>query len=186
MKWFKEPLLQFLLLGAFIFVFYRWQQPPPVNQISVPASLDAAAREQFINETVLIREAQKLGLDKNDSIINRQLQQKMRALLEAAATDQISDAELAAWIDRQPERYGQAPRVDVMQRLFRRSQHPNSYQAAQQALAATNNTSNALETEAETLLNVSQRELRAATERALQLRSLLSRTKPGMARSIPD
>lgn len=160
MKWLKDPLLQFLLLGALIFAVYSWQQPAPIKQIRVPAELDAAAREQFINEAVLIREARKLGLDQNDSIINRQLQQKMRSLLEAVAQMQINDRDLADWITRHPERYSQSPRVDVVHRLFRRSQHPNAEKAAKAALAADVHQPNNTETDIEQLFNISQGDLR--------------------------
>jgi len=49
-----------------------------------------------VKEEILSREAVKLGLDQNDTVIRRRLQQKMEFVAEDfAATSEPTDAELA-------------------------------------------------------------------------------------------
>ena len=96
-----EPLLHFLLLGAAIFVAYSWvatlnsaepgkivitqgqlasmmetftlvRQRPPTRE-----EWEGLIRER-VREEVYYREALALGLDKDDLIIRRRLQQKMQ------------------------------------------------------------------------------------------------------------
>jgi hypothetical protein len=121
----REPLIHFLVIGAAIFVlsarfggeqgsaprdrivvtegrvqqlaqiFTRtWQRPPTAQELR--ALIDA-----HVQEEVYYREALKLGLDRDDIVIRRRMQQKMEFLTEPgedalAATDSELQAYLAA------------------------------------------------------------------------------------------
>lgn len=104
MKFLREPLVQFLFLGGLIYLAYGFFAPqteeeksniivvsePRVqwmqtgwkqrwNRLPTRAELDGMI-EQYIKETVLYNEAVKMGLDKDDGIIRRQLAQKVEFL----------------------------------------------------------------------------------------------------------
>ena len=129
MRFVKEPLLHFLLIGAALFVAYgylsreqesdpqnitvsaghvehlastfakTWQRPP--TQEELKGQID-----QFVKEEILSREAVKLGLDKNDAVIRRRLQQKMEFVTEdLLATAEPSDAELSEYLSKHPDAF---------------------------------------------------------------------------------
>jgi hypothetical protein len=121
----REPMVHFLVIGAAIFVlsarfggeqqaaprdrivvtegriqqlariFTRtWQRPPTAQELR--GLVDAHVKEE-----VYYREALKLGLDRDDTMVRRRLQQKMVFLAEPsegalAATDTVLKAYLAA------------------------------------------------------------------------------------------
>jgi hypothetical protein len=156
-RWFDEPLFRFLLLGLAILVADRLitssgHMPggPQDQRIVVTASRQAALAEAFraehgrapagdelqalldrwIDEQVLYREALALGLDRRDVIVQRQLTQKMRFLIEdAALLPEPSQAELQAWLERHPERYGQGPTVSFEQVFISRGRHGERLQS---------------------------------------------------------
>ena len=103
-KWYKEPLLHFLIIGAMIFVLFsivnkeenvisgnkiivstadierlsfNWsrQWNRPHTETELKGLIDA-----YIKEEVYYREALALGLDQNDTILRRRLMQKMEFL----------------------------------------------------------------------------------------------------------
>ena len=98
---FREPLLWFLIVGAFLFAAdsYFSRQPETVVvdesvrnrlnklwqvQMGNPATqveLDSLV-QNWIREEVLFREALRLGLDRDDSIVRRRLVQKLGFLVE--------------------------------------------------------------------------------------------------------
>jgi len=139
MKLLKEPLLHFLLLGAALFGGYavlNRNQPAAQNEILVSAGqIDSLAAtfikvwqrppnaqelkaqiDQYVKEEVLSREAIALGLDKNDTVIRRRLQQKMEFLAEdfAAASDP-SEAELADYLAKHPDQFAEEARFTFRQ-----------------------------------------------------------------------
>jgi hypothetical protein len=101
-KLLHEPLLHFLLLGGLLFAVYYATRPAPDMQIAVsaadverlaqefattwrrPPSDDEleAMIEDYIRDQVLARVGVSLGLDQDDTIIQRRLRQKMEFLLE--------------------------------------------------------------------------------------------------------
>src|SRR5262245_55195571 len=123
----KEPLLHFLLLGAALFAAYGFlnrSTQAQLGEVIVRAGQieHMAARfaqfqqraptteelkgliDQYVREEVLSREAIKLGLDQNDAIIRRRLQQKMEFVATDLATvDEPSDAELTDWLANHPD-----------------------------------------------------------------------------------
>ena len=106
----RQPLLHFLIAGFALFVLYgdlqhstldqnpqrieitpevvqriaiswlaRWQRPASEQQLQ-------GLIEEYVKEEILYREALKLGLDKDDTIIRRRLAQKMDFLAEDVAS----------------------------------------------------------------------------------------------------
>ena len=105
MRFWKEPLVQFLVIGGLLFVGYTVFAPeaePPREQIVVGAlriqsleqSFEATWKrpptaserqgliDDFLVEEVFYREAQNLGLDQDDIVIRRRMRQKMEFLLQ--------------------------------------------------------------------------------------------------------
>jgi hypothetical protein len=118
----QEPFLHFLLLGALIFISYRflskqvddepqrivitqgqitsmiigfsrtWQRPPTREE------LDGLIRDRA-REEVYYREALAMGLDRDDPIIRRRLQQKLEFVTEDVSLPvEPSDAELTEYL----------------------------------------------------------------------------------------
>jgi len=107
----SEPFVHFLAIGALIFVTYTainrdteapqeetilvssgqigqifevfsrtWQRPPTPDELR--GLIDA-----YVKEEVFYREGRKLGLDDNDTVFRRRLQQKMEFLMEPGAAE---------------------------------------------------------------------------------------------------
>jgi hypothetical protein len=103
-KFYKEPLLHFLIIGAMIFVLFsivnKEEDIVSGNKIVVstveierlsnnwskkwnrsPTETELRGLvDSYIKEEVYYREALALGLDKNDTILRRRLMQKMEFL----------------------------------------------------------------------------------------------------------
>jgi hypothetical protein len=123
----KEPLLHFLLIGAVLFMVYglfvkpsggergeiivtqgqiealatafakTWQRPPTSDELT--GSIRAQVREE-----VYAREAVAMGLDRDDPVIRRRLQQKLEFISnDLVAERQATDAELDAYLQAHPE-----------------------------------------------------------------------------------
>jgi peptidyl-prolyl cis-trans isomerase C len=148
-RWLREPLLRFLLLGLVILGMDRLLtvndgSDPDAMRIVVSTGRQAALAQAFkaehgrapqpqelqalldrwIDEQVLYREALALGLDRRDVIVQRQLTQKMRFLIEDDGLLPEPDAgELQAWLEQHPERYGRAPTVSFEQVFLSRGRH---------------------------------------------------------------
>jgi hypothetical protein len=121
-KLIREPFIHFLLLGAAIFVAHRfvsgradnqtgkivitqgqitsmvmgfsrtWQRPPSREE------LEGLIRDQ-VREEVYYREAVAMGLDQDDPVIRRRLQQKLEFVTDdVAALAEPTDAELEEYL----------------------------------------------------------------------------------------
>ncbi len=136
----REPLVQFLLLGAAFFALDAWLRPTSANTASTEIVVSEArvsnlaqnfrrtwqrppTREELdglveshVREEVFYREALALGLDRDDSIIRRRLQQKMEFVSEeAAALAKPTDEELNAYLKANAEAFRSEPRVTFVQ-----------------------------------------------------------------------
>jgi hypothetical protein len=129
MRFLREPLLHFLLLGAGLFalfyfvnkdsgdepgrivvtagqiqhladVFTRtWQRPLTKQELE-------GLIQDYVREEVLYREAIALGLDRDDTVIRRRLRQKMEFMSEDVATQtELSDEELRDYLVKHPEKF---------------------------------------------------------------------------------
>lgn len=134
----KEPLVHFLLIGALVFAAHTlWQARQNTAERTIIISQDAlqrlsmiwageAGREptpddvrgllaEYVREEVLYREALRLGLDDDDTIIRRRLAQKMGFLLSNDADEQtLTEADLRAAFEANPEQYRQPPRISLV------------------------------------------------------------------------
>lgn len=130
----REPLLHFLIAGFVLFGLYgglhgstvnqdpqqiiitpndiqrieiswraRWQRPPSDQQLQ-------GMLEEYVKEEILYREALKLGLDKDDTIIRRRLAQKMDFLAEdVASLREPAPGVLENWYSQHQEQYAPPP-----------------------------------------------------------------------------
>src|SRR5262245_3626845 len=158
-RWLREPLVHFLLLGAGIFAlaslvgdraggpegrirlgpadvellrqgFERtWRRPP------TPAEL-AGLVEERVREEVYYREALALGLDRDDTIVRRRLRQKLEFLAEDRAVSPPTDADLEAWLRANPARFRNEPRVRFEQVFLSRDRRGERLRADAEALLA--------------------------------------------------
>ncbi len=138
MKLLREPLLHFAVAGLLIFGAWRllgvpadapekivvssatvgqlanlfertWQRPP------TPQEIDGLI-EDHIREEVFYREAKKLGLDENDTVIRRRLRAKMEFIDDnSAALAAPSDAELERYMADNPAQFEIEPRFGFRQ-----------------------------------------------------------------------
>jgi hypothetical protein len=128
-NWLQEPFVHFLVAGLALFAFFAvrgeevdpesriitideaqvsrlaaswqqtWQRPPS------PTEIDNLIRDH-IKEEVYYREAIRLGLDQDDTVIRRRLRAKMEYLATAQAENApVDDATLQTWLDKNPARY---------------------------------------------------------------------------------
>lgn len=128
----RSPLLHFLVIGCAIFALAPAREDTRRVELSsaslaalraAQASRDAVsalppdrAREvdaRAIEDEVLYREALRLGLDKDDPIIRQRLVQKLLLLVEdmGGASRPPTDAELRAYLEADPARFGVPARV---------------------------------------------------------------------------
>ncbi len=138
MRWLKEPLLHFLLIGAGLFVLFyqvsdeaaeradrivvtaddidrmaalwarRWQRPP------TSAELDGLIASR-IREEVLYREARALGLEQDDTIVRRRMAQKMEFLFQDIAQPaEPTEAALETFLQQNVARFQESARFSFM------------------------------------------------------------------------
>lgn len=165
MRILKEPLLHFLLIGAVIFgVDARRQRraegesSSDGRRIHVDAATITRLKEgwtrQFqrtpdaddlrglveahIKEEVLCREALKLGLERDDTIVRRRLAQKMEFLTQDLATASTpDDAALEKFFAEHAARYARPARLSFRHVYFSRDKRGEKADAgARDALAA--------------------------------------------------
>ena len=137
----KEPILHFLLIGVLLYVTYqsfnnylnrdkniihvskeeiqmldqgwqmRWNRPP------TPEEKEGLLR-QNIRDKVLYRTAIKMGLDKEDMVIQRRMVQKIDYLgADIIQPPQPNEAELVAYFEEHKDEYT-LPEVITMTHLF--------------------------------------------------------------------
>jgi peptidyl-prolyl cis-trans isomerase C len=142
MKFFREPLVHFLAIGAAIFMMYSfWGEKGTQEQertITIAAGeinwlTDAWQKrwnrpptpeerqgliDQYLREMILSREAIAMDLDKNDSVIRRRLAQKLEFLSQDLISPQPpTEEELKAYFEAHMDRY-QASDLVTMTHVF--------------------------------------------------------------------
>jgi peptidyl-prolyl cis-trans isomerase C len=130
-RWLREPLLHFVLIGLVLFGFYAYTHRGRVGVESsrqIALSLDElrgmetffeaqwhrqptpvefqSMVEDKVREEVLYREGLAMGLDKDDTIVKRRMAQKMQFIAEdVAAAHEPSTAELKAWFQKNADKF---------------------------------------------------------------------------------
>jgi len=137
----REPLFHFVLLGAALFVgdalWERWQVKSAYTirvspeEMQRQAAIFAAENRRdpsdedlqgllfaHVEEQVLMREAVRIGLDTDDTIIRRRLAQKMRFLINDVGDAGLpKDAVLKAWYQDNQETFIQ-PETRSFEHIF--------------------------------------------------------------------
>jgi len=141
---FGEPLVQFLIIGAVVSGFYAlvdggpsedarrqtievgpgrvaqlhetfsrtWQRPPTKDELE-------GLINAFIKEEIFYREGRAMGLDQDDTVFRRRLQQKMEFLMEPSAAElTASDTELQAFLESRPDLFKLSAQVAFRQIFF--------------------------------------------------------------------
>ena len=147
MRVIREPLFQFLILGAVIFAAHRfitrhrtdkpgeivvtqaavenlvtgfartWQRPPTEEE------LQGLVRD-YIREEAAYREALTLGLDRDDMIVRRRLRQKLEFVSDELATrTEPSDAELQSFLEVHRGTFQTEPLFSFRQIYFNPQRH---------------------------------------------------------------
>jgi hypothetical protein len=147
MRLFREPLFHFLILGAVIFAAHglitrhktdkpgeivvtqgavenlitgftrTWQRPPTEDELHGLVS-------DYVREEVAYREALALGLDRDDMIVRRRLQQKLEFLSDDLATrTQPSDADLQSFLQAHKGLFQTEPLFSFSQIYFNPQLH---------------------------------------------------------------
>ena len=127
-RWLRDPLVAFVLLGLGVFALDGWlagsETARPVIEITSERVERLRARwiaqwgreptetelqtliDEAVDEEVLYREAQRLGLDRDDAIVRRRLAQKLTFILEdAGVAGPPPEAAIAEYFARHAERY---------------------------------------------------------------------------------
>lgn len=136
----REPLLHFLALGLLIFAVDAWwsgrggEQAIVISRAQVGALQQNFLRtwqrpptaaetqhliEEAIRDEVLQREAVRLGLDRDDTVIRRRLRQKLEIITEeGAAAVAPSEAELEAFRQQHAAQFQGEARIAFEQVYF--------------------------------------------------------------------
>ncbi len=140
-RWFKEPLIHFLLLGGLIFLFYNsvagkgsavdeifisrgqqenllntftrtWQRPPTPQEFQ-------GLLQDYIRQEIAYRESRNMGLDQDDIVIRRRLRQKLELLVEEVASlAPPSDEQLQVYLDDHAQEFMIDPHLSLRQIYF--------------------------------------------------------------------
>ena len=146
MRWLREPVWHFVVLGAGVFALHRAMAPElSARRIAVTANVRRALLaehaqrygapptpaqaqaliERWLDDEVRVREAQVLGLDREDLIVRRRLIQKMDFLLEdTTPLARATDADLQAWLVARPVQYALPERVSFEHVFAGTERHP--------------------------------------------------------------
>ncbi|HMN43744.1 MAG TPA: peptidylprolyl isomerase [Povalibacter sp.] len=155
-RWLREPLLHFLLLAVCAFALYGWVStgPAPRDGIVVSAAQvenlvatfertwqrpPSAAElqhliDRHVRDEVMYREGVALGLDADDVVIRRRVQQKMQFLMESDEMTAPTEAQLQAYLSANPDRYRTLPRYSFTQVFIDLRRHPDAQRHAREVL----------------------------------------------------
>jgi parvulin-like peptidyl-prolyl isomerase len=158
----REPLLHFAVVGAILFGGYSWLNDKHVESTSAePVRIgegdvrwlkqtwssqwlrDPTAdelkglAEDLLNEKVMAREAQEMGLEKDDTIIRRRLAQKLKFLVEdTAQLAEPTEVELRQFYAANPVHFQTPGKLSFRQVYFNPEHRRDAAADATAALAA--------------------------------------------------
>lgn len=156
MRIFRDPLVVFLLMGALLLMASRWYEgdaedsriiidDAEMNRLSDQWQMQMrrpptdeemeGLLDSFIREEIYYREAMRMGLDADDTIVRRRLVQKLTFLTEDVATAKAPDeAGLRDFYAAHPDNYTQPPRISFVHRYFSVDRRSTAEADAQTAL----------------------------------------------------
>ena len=164
----REPLFHFLIIGILLFVLYgivSGPAPAPVNTIDIsPERVSQLASgfesvrkrpptddelrvlvDSFVREEVYYREALSLGLERDDTIIRRRLQQKMEFLTDTGAELLEPEAgEVEEYYQANIARFQQPGAIALTQVFLGQNPAPDRMSAALTALRSDDATDSAM------------------------------------------
>jgi len=156
----REPLVHLLILAGLIFlvhgvfagrsvteeeivvtpakveqmasIFARtWQRPPTADELK-------GLIDDHVKEEIWVREAMRLGIDKDDTVIRRRLRMKMEFLNDAEAEAvPANDAELATYLAANPDTFREPPAIAFEQVYLDAQKRGPAAQADAAALLAS-------------------------------------------------
>jgi hypothetical protein len=148
----REPLLHFLLAGALVFVAFGFIGGPDretreitvtrqqVEQLAAtfartwqrPATEQdmKALIDDYVKEEIYVREALRLGLDQDDTVIRRRLRQKMEFMEQAeAAALTPAPGELEAYFENNKATFEREPKLALQQVYIDPRRHGDAAEA---------------------------------------------------------
>ncbi|MDH4337266.1 MAG: peptidylprolyl isomerase [Candidatus Krumholzibacteria bacterium] len=158
-KLLRDPLLQFLLLGAALFVAFHITRgrtgEQPARIVVTPGQVETLVAgfertwqrlptteelnglvEDHIREEIAVREATALGLDRDDAIIRRRLRMKLDLMTEDVASQvDPTDDQLQEFMQQHSATYVEDPAVAFQQVFFNPDKRGDAAADAQAALA---------------------------------------------------
>jgi parvulin-like peptidyl-prolyl isomerase len=160
----KEPLLHFAVIGAILFGGYAWLSDKRVEASAVePVRIgegdvrwlkqtwssqwlrEPTADElkglvdDLLNEKLMAREAEEMGLEQDDTIIRRRLAQKLKFLVEdTAQLVEPTEAELQQFYAANPAQFETPGRLSFRQIYFNPERRTDAAADANAALTALN------------------------------------------------
>ena len=158
----REPLLHFLLIGAALFMVYdlkrdvgseapnrivvtqgqqeqlvanfnrTWLRPPSKDEL-------AGLVDNYVREEVFYREAMAMGLDQDDPMVRRRMRMKLEFILEDLTTQTVADADLAAFLQKHPEKFRAETQLSFQQVFLDPKKRKDVEADAQELLIRLNN-----------------------------------------------
>jgi hypothetical protein len=153
----REPLFQFLVLGAALFGLFHFvgnkkadaPEKIVVSSARIDNLADGFARtwrrppgkeelqgliDDYIRDEVFYREGRAAGLDRDDVIIRRRVRQKMEFFAEDLSVREPSDEQLSAYLQSNPERFKTEDRLTFHQIFLSATRHGNTIDDASKQL----------------------------------------------------
>jgi parvulin-like peptidyl-prolyl isomerase len=163
-KMLREPLLHFAVAGAILFGGYSWLHDKRIDATAVePVRIgegdvrwlkqtwssqwlrEPSADElkglvdDLLNEKLMAREAEEMGLEQDDTIIRRRLAQKLKFLVEdTVQLAEPDEAELRQFYAANPVHFETPGRLSFRQAYFNPEHRKDAAADARAALAALN------------------------------------------------
>jgi hypothetical protein len=154
----REPLVHFLLIGLLLFGLYAIVAPADVGDDRIlvsrngiadlkaghqklwgrpptAAELDGLIANR-VNDEILYREGLAMGLDKDDAVIKRRVRQKYELIAEEEDSVAPTDADLAAYLKANPDRFRAPPIVGFTQVMLPEAASGAEMEATAAALKA--------------------------------------------------
>lgn len=155
----REPLLHFAIIGAVLFVFYSLTAQPDSNSagstiVITRPQVDALVAsftktwqrqpapeeveiliQNAVREEVYYREAVAMGLDKDDPVIRRRLQQKLEFITSDLVVDsEATDVQLNDYLQKHPDLFRAETLFTFMQIYLNPEKHTGTLETDAQAI----------------------------------------------------